>query len=370
MAGRLLMWRYRDGDGDAERGFQALDLDDRPRIPLPDTGVLELRGTAETLVIEVVRRADGEGLSQTGGRLLRTLPGDSPRELGWLPPGLYPTKGSGDRPRRHGRVHKGGYMDSVLWRDLMVNGLPANDWADAVGRDPYGIYAELEIKGVTQRFRWLPPGEFLMGSPDGELERNIGEDQHLVTLSRGLWLADTACTQALWVAVMGENPSGFNGPDRPVERVSWHYVNQFIERLNRLCPGLDARLPTETEWEYGCRAGTDTPFSFGSTITTEQVNYNGNHPEGLEERGEFRQQTVEVKALPCNPWGLYQMHGNVWEWCADRCMAKSWASDHPGGRTVRGGSWSDTAGWARSAFRCCGQTDGIRTDTGRRLARD
>ena len=122
--------------------------------------------------------------------------------------------------------------------------------------------------------------------------------------------------------------------------------------------GLDARLPTEAEWEYACRAGTRSPFSFGGNITTEQVNYDGNHPYGDGPKVESRKQSLDVKALPANAWGLYQMHGNVDEWCAD------WLGDYPSGRAVdpvgpptgagrvlRGGGWLASAWWCRSALR-------------------
>ncbi|HYN77723.1 MAG TPA: formylglycine-generating enzyme family protein, partial [Lamprocystis sp. (in: g-proteobacteria)] len=166
------------------------------------------------------------------------------------------------------------------------------------------------------------------------------------------------CTQALWEAVMGENPSRFQGAERPVERVSWEDAQGFIERINAALPGLDLRLLTEAEWEHACRAGTTTPFWFGDQITPEQVNYNGNHPYTGGPKGLYREQTIEGKALTCNAWGLYQLHGNVWELCAD------WFGDYPTDavedptgpeageqRVLRGGSWIDRAGGCRSAQR-------------------
>ena len=116
---------------------------------------------------------------------------------------------------------------------------------------------------------------------------------------------------------MGANPSHFKGADRPVEQVSWDDVQAFLRKLEALVPGIMADLPTEAEWEYACRAGTTTPFSFGSMITPEQVNYDGNLPYAGGEKGIYREETVPAKSLPPNPWGLYEMHGNVWEWCAD-----------------------------------------------------
>ena len=225
---------------------------------------------------------------------------------------------------------------------------PPSAWANASGDDQYGHYADLNVKGVIQRFRWLKPGTFLMGSPLSEPERGDNEFQHEVTLTQGFWLADTVCTQALWQTVMGNNPANFQGDkNNPVEKVSWDDAQGFIKKLNSLAPGLHLRLPTEAEWEYACRAGTSTRYSFGNDITKQQVNYDKNVG-----------QTVPVKSLPANPWGLYEMHGNVWEWCQD------WYGSYPAEpvrnpegsqsgveRVVRGGSWGDGGGGVRSAIR-------------------
>jgi pseudouridine synthase len=227
------------------------------------------------------------------------------------------------------------------------------------GQDRYGLYADLELFGIIQRFRWINPGEFLMGSPFDEPKRLKWEVQHAVTLTQGFWLADSACTQALWTAGMGENPSLFrDDQNNPVENVSWNDTVRFIERLNTEFPDLLARLPTEAEWEYACRAGTKAPFSFGENITPEQVNYNGNYPYANGALGLYREKTVPVKSLPPNAWGLCEMHGNVWEWCAD------WFGDYAPGPVadplapeqgfscvLRGGSWFDFGGNTRSANR-------------------
>jgi len=254
------------------------------------------------------------------------------------------------------------------WADT-VSGAEAEAWdrdpkgrwvgEGPVGWDEIGLYADLVVAGVTQRFRWIAPGTFMMGSPDSEPERFDDETPHEVTLTRGYWLADTACTQALWLAVMGENPSWFqDDSEDPVQSVSWDDAQVFIARLNERVEGLNARLPTEAEWEYACRAGTESPFAFGDTITPEQVNYDGHYSHAGAPEGLYRDRTVPVKALPSNGWGLYQMHGNVWEWCAD------WFGDYPEGpvfdptgpaddavRVLRGGSWLVEAGRARSASR-------------------
>jgi len=225
--------------------------------------------------------------------------------------------------------------------------------------DKVGLYTDLIIKGITQRCRWIPPGIFCMGSPTSEKERRDNEIQHQVTLSQGFWLADTACTQALWKAVTGDNPAFFKeNENNPVEQVSWDDVQKFLKLLNNLIPELGARLPTEAQWEYACRAGTTTPFSFGETITTEQVNYDGNVPYTDGKKGGCREKTVAVKSLPANPWGLHEMHGNVWEWCADWYddfsvfpVVDPTGSDTGSSRVLRGGSWSNHGWRTRSANR-------------------
>ena len=232
-------------------------------------------------------------------------------------------------------------------------------WSTNSGTDQYGKWAEFEIAGVVQRMRWIEPTTFLMGSPDTEVNHCDEEHQHSVTLTTGYWLADTTCTQELWQSVMGTNPSQFNtSKQNPVERISWNDCKEFFTKVNQLQPNLNLRFPTEAEWENACRAGTTTPFSFGDNITTDLVNYDGNYPYngapiGI---GIYRKSTIGVTDLPCNQWGLYQMHGNVWEWCSD------WYDDYdmnvlvdPTGpatgsyRVLRGGSWY--YGGVRSARR-------------------
>jgi len=222
-------------------------------------------------------------------------------------------------------------------------------WAKEVGVDEYGLWADLEIKKVTQRLRWIAPGTFLMGSPEEEEGRRDNETQHQVTLSKGYWLADTACTQELWLSMMGENPSEFkDDPQNPVETVSWEECRFFVGKINRECGnGLFFRLPSEAEWEYACRAGTTTVFNFGDSLSTELVNYDHKFD-----------QTVPVHSYYPNSWGLWQMHGNVWEWCqdwlvdypADMVSDPSSASDGEN-RVLRGGSWLGLGKRLRSAHR-------------------
>jgi formylglycine-generating enzyme required for sulfatase activity len=253
-------------------------------------------------------------------------------------------------------------------------------WAGAWGEDEIGLWMTLIFNDQTvqQTFRWIEPGTFQMGSPKNEKERHDDETQHTVRLSQGYWLADTACTQALWQAVMNDNPANFKeNLNNPVEQVSWNDVQQFMARLNKLIQNLDAGLPTEAQWEYACRAGAveSTPFSFGKKIMPEQVNYHGEYPYAGGKKGLYRGLTVPVKSLPPNAWGLYEMHGNVWEWCHDWYGAySSEAVSDPMGppegvdRVLRGGSWFISGGFVRSALRDYNEPDYRDFNVGFRLA--
>jgi formylglycine-generating enzyme required for sulfatase activity len=276
-------------------------------------------------------------------------------------------------------VHDGGiYHDGS--RVHGQNSVPkqTGNWSghEFLGVDEYGLYADLSIKNITQRFRWIEAGSFLMGSPEGEAERINREVQHEVTLTKGFWLGDTTATQALWFAVMGNNPSRFKDDvNNPVENVSWDDAHTFIDQLNQLNPDIHAQLPTEAQWEYACRAGTTTPFSSGNNISPEKVNYNGNLPYAGADKGLYRKKTVAVKSLPANPWGLYEMHGNVWEWCQDYWidLSKEPATDPIGTtagseRVVRGGSLARASRRGRSAYRDKRDTDYRSNYIGFRLA--
>jgi formylglycine-generating enzyme required for sulfatase activity len=216
-------------------------------------------------------------------------------------------------------------------------------WADAWGRDDFGPWVDLRVEGAKQRLRWIPQGTFWMGSPEDEKGRFPNEGpRHEETIASGFWMFDTPCTQALWEAVMTENPSKFRGPDRPVESVSWDQCQEFHMRLNERCEGLELRLPSEAQREYACRAGTDMP------------RYRENLNEIAWYWDNSKQETHRVGEKAPNDWGLYDTLGNVLEWCED-----GWTDDYntkkkaaePAHRVIRGGMWSNHARYARAAFR-------------------
>ena len=211
----------------------------------------------------------------------------------------------------------------------------------------------------------IPGGKFLMGSPETELEREKEESpQHRVSI-RPFLLGKYPVTQAQWQAVMDTNPSKFADADvaqskKPVERVSWIDCTLFCERLSQII-GREFRLPTEAEWEYACRGKTTTPFHFGTTIGTTLANYNGEDVYGSGFEGENRRETTDVDAFAPNIFGLYDLHGNVAEWCADSWHdsyydaptdGSAWTTNNPQDmRVLRGGSWLHLPGSCRSAQR-------------------
>ena len=215
-------------------------------------------------------------------------------------------------------------------------------WAASWGQDRFGPYAVLEVGEARQRFRWIPPGEYLRGSPEHEVGRSDHEGpQHEVVLTRGFWLADTPVTQALWQAVMSRNPSRFVDSTRPVEQVSWEETQAFCSTLQEQFPSLQPRLPTEAEWEYACRAGTtgatwagelDLVGIYNAPVLDAIAWYGGNsgwwewdlEGEGIDSarwpekhHAHTEAGTRRVATKQPNPWGLYDMLGNVLEWCED-----------------------------------------------------
>jgi len=252
--------------------------------------------------------------------------------------------------------------------------------APAVVRaEPSKPLAQASIDRYGIKLLPVTGGCFEMGSPSNEAGRDNDERQHEVCVD-SFKLGETEVTQGQWRAVMGSNPSNFKncGDDCPVESVSWQDVQTFITKLNSQT-GQHYRLPSEAEWEYAARAGTTTPFSFGGNITPEQANYDGNYPYKDSKKGLYRQTPVPVKSLPANPWGLYEMHGNVWEWTGslyqdnydDQHEKESinHASDNAR-LAVRGGSWNFDARSVRSANRLRYSATGRDIYLGFRLAQD
>ncbi|WP_227657457.1 formylglycine-generating enzyme family protein [Candidatus Magnetaquicoccus inordinatus] len=272
-------------------------------------------------------------------------------------------------------------------QDRLPDNLPAfwrsgqaPSWADKWGEDEYGPWVEFVVKGVRQRMRWIPAGSFLMGSHEEEHGRDSNEGpQHKVTLANGFWMWSTTCTQALWQAVMGRNPSLFRGASLPVEQVSFQDVQKFLQQIEKILPGISLTLPNEAQWEYACRAGSMTPFSFGSTISTAEVNFDGRNPYLPQDaQGEYRARTVPAGSLPANPWGLHEMHGNLWEWCQDAWHksyagapndGSSWEDQADASRVLRGGSWNDFARFVRAACRNGNESSDRFGDIGFRCAR-
>lgn len=232
--------------------------------------------------------------------------------------------------------------------------------------------------GITLEMVKIPGGKLLMGTEEEEIERleqkfnwtvfQREQPQHEVTLTP-FFMGKYPITQAQWRAVaslpqvrqdLKPNPSHFQGDNLPVESISWYEAREFCARLSRKT-GRKYRLPSEAEWEYACRGGTTTPFHFGETLTSSLANYDARKNYASEPKGEYREKTTPVGSFPPNAFGLYDQHGNVWEWCADR-----WHENYEGAPTdgsawlegsrdfrylLRGGSWHSHPGYCRSAFR-------------------
>jgi formylglycine-generating enzyme required for sulfatase activity len=248
-------------------------------------------------------------------------------------------------------------------------------------------YRERLADGVELTMVHIPAGGFLMGSPEGEKERYGYEGPQRQVQLEGFFMGQTPITQAQWREVAGwqklrrdlnSNPSYFKGPNRPVERVSWKDAIEFCNRLSQRT-GRHYSLASEAQWEYACRAGSTTPFHFGATLTPDFANYNGNHTYGDGPEGLYRKETTEVATFPANPWGLHDMHGNVWEWCLDQWHdnyegaptdGSAWldsAVNEDSARLLRGGSWGHDPGCCRSAYRLHLRPGYVNLDVGLRV---
>jgi formylglycine-generating enzyme len=254
-------------------------------------------------------------------------------------------------------------------------------WASAWGDDPYGLWADLTVNGATQRMRWIEPSGtegFLMGAPQAERDAIADttarswshEREHeprKVVVLKGFWLADTPCTQAFWRSVMGDSiishfHNKHDSPERPVELVLREHVDAFIQRFMSTLEwgtGDCLSLPTEVQWEYAARAGSHSAYWWGDLVDDNQANWGANY------KG-----TTPVKKFSPNHWGLYDVHGNVWEMCFDAWRERL---DSPELKqdaslsVVRGGSWLDLPERARSAYRGWRPRRGSNLDLGFRF---
>ncbi|KAB8335819.1 formylglycine-generating enzyme family protein [Scytonema tolypothrichoides VB-61278] len=232
------------------------------------------------------------------------------------------------------------------------------------------MWIEDLVEGIKLEMVYIPAGTFIMGSPGDEKGRQRNEEPRREVTIQPFLMGRYTVTQAQWRYVstlprvqidLASDPSYFKGDLRPVERISWYEAREFCARLSK-ATNREYRLPSESEWEYACRAGTTTPFYFGETITTELANYyDGSVVYGREPKGIYREKTTEVGTFPPNAYGLFDMHGNIWEWCADhfhenyrRALGNesAWlSSDENARRVVRGGSWFNFPQYCRSANR-------------------
>jgi formylglycine-generating enzyme required for sulfatase activity len=228
--------------------------------------------------------------------------------------------------------------------------------------------------GATLKLVLIPAGKFMMGSPNDEEGRDgygirmmiAGKNdnegpRHEVTISKPFYMGAYLVTQQQYQQVMGKNPSqSSKGPQYPVDNVNWAAANNFCKKLSQTT-GKSVHLPTEAQWEYACRAGTTTPFNTGKTISTDQANYKGDDVYGKGKKGEYRRKTTPVDMFKPNAWGLYDMHGNLFQWCSDwydkNYYAKGKNIDPAGPATangikmLRGGSWFSPPHDCRSAHR-------------------
>ena len=238
--------------------------------------------------------------------------------------------------------------------------------ADSPGAKGEPADASLEptiTNSIGMKLAQIPAGVFLMGSPESEKGRDACEGQHRERISGPFYLGIYAVTQNEYQQVMGVNPSRFSssggyrdkvaGMDTsrfPVEQVSWYDAQKFCSRLSHL-EGKSYRLPTEAEWEYACRAGTTTAFNFGDLCDGRAANCNGESPYGTEVKGPYLRRTMPVGLYQPNAFGLYDMHGNVWQWCQDWYGNDDDSRDATSNPAIRGGSWFSPAAGCRAANR-------------------
>ena len=272
-----------------------------------------------------------------------------------------------DPGRYHVEVSSDGYETEKRWVSLSAGEDETVSIRLTAVRVAQPAVGGKKRNSLGMEFVYVSPGSFMMGSPSGESGRDNDEKQHRVTLTRGYYMQTTEVTQGQWRKVMGSNPSKFTncGDNCPAEKVSWEDCQQFIRKLNGMEGPRKYRLPTEAEWEYAARAGSRTRFSWGDDAECSKMMYENDVGSSenkcvgyVRSRGLTPDSTAPVKSYSPNAWGLYDMHGNVWEWCQD------WYGNYPSGsvtdptgpssgsyRVTRGGSWNYYARYCRSAYR-------------------
>ena len=212
------------------------------------------------------------------------------------------------------------------------------------------------------QFALLPGGDFVAGSPTTETGHQDDEALYPVRIPQPFYMATREVTRAEWIAVMSPGTAPPSADSMlPIVNVNWHEVRQYVDRLNQ-GQAWHLRLPSEVEWEYACRAGTTTPYSTGRFLSTRDANYNGDFPLPGQDNGENRKHVMPVGSFAPNPWGLFDMHGNVWEWTND-------AYDDAR-KVIRGGSWRFNADSARCALRYHHRPEDRGDSLGFRLVRD
>ncbi|MBL0717278.1 MAG: SUMF1/EgtB/PvdO family nonheme iron enzyme, partial [Desulfosarcina sp.] len=308
------------------------------------------------------------------------------------------------------KVSKRGYISKTEMVDIATGRIV--DLYVELDKEKTASAGENFINSIGQEFVYIRPGTFMMGSPSGESGRDSDETRHKVTLTKGFYMQTTEVTVWQWRSFVQDtgykseaetgdgayiwtgkkwkkkkgtywnNPEFYQTDRHPVTCISWNDVQKFIKWLNRKEGSGKYRLPTEAEWEYTCRAGTKTPFDFGDCLSTNQANYDGNYPFTGCPKGKYREKTVSVSSFSSNAWGLYDMHGNVWEWCQDSCDWKNKVVTDTyrdgivdplctkgSDRVYRGGSWRFSARDCRSADRFSNSQGNRNFDLGFRLSR-